>query len=123
MKTAARFGPAFEEPERQGAIPGAALDLTVAAVPYAFDCLGAGIGYGTELTFSGADADDWDVNYDAAAAAYLHITDGWAADGYPSAPENTECYANADEPSIVSQLRSPRRSTVRVGMQILCVAR
>ena len=68
-QTTARFGPAFEEPVRQGDIPGPALDLTVATAPYAFDCLGTGIGYGMELTFSGADADDWDDNYDAAEAA------------------------------------------------------
>ena len=123
-QTTARFGPAFEEPERQGAIPGAALDLAVAAAPYAFDCLGTGTGYGMELTFSGADADDWDVNYDAAAAAYLRIADGWAADGYRSSPENSEYYAYADEPSVVSQLRARHvGSTVRVGMQSLCVAR
>lgn len=123
-QTTARFGPAYAEPERQGAIPGPALDLDVAAAPYAFDCLGTGIGYGMELTFSGADADDWDVNYDAAEAAYLRITEGWAADGHPSAPENTEFYAVADEPSIVSQLRARHvGSTVRVGMQSLCVVR
>ncbi|MDJ0376301.1 hypothetical protein [Cryobacterium sp. PH31-L1] len=47
-----------------------------------------------------------------------------ATDGHPSAPENTEFYAVADEPSIVSQLRARNvGSTVRVGMQSLCVAR
>ncbi|TFD91338.1 hypothetical protein [Cryobacterium serini] len=123
-QTTARFGPAFQEPERQGAIPGTALDLAVAAAPYAFDCLGTGIGYGMELTFSGADTDDWDVNYDAAAAAYLRITTGWATDGHPSAAENSEFYAYADEPSVVSQLRARHiGSTVRVGMQSLCVAK
>lgn len=123
-QTSARFGPAFEEPERQGAVPGVALDLDVAAAPYAFDCLGTGIGYGMELTFSGADADDWDVNYDAAAAAFLRITDGWADDGYPSQTYNSEFLAYADDPSIVSQLRARHvGSTVRVGLQSLCVAR
>ncbi|WP_104191211.1 hypothetical protein [Cryobacterium sp. Y82] len=96
----------------------------MAAAPYAFDCLGTGIGYGMELTFSGADTDDWDVNYDAAAAAYLRITTGWATDGHPSAPENSEFYAYADEPSVVSQLRARNvGSTVRVGMQSLCMAK
>ncbi|MDJ0338131.1 hypothetical protein [Cryobacterium sp. PH31-O1] len=123
-QTTSRFGPAFEEPERQGAIPGAALDLAVVAAPYAFDCLGSGIGYGMELTFSGADTDDWDVNYDAAAAAFLRITDGWADDGYPSQTYNSEFLAYADEPSVVSQLRARHiGSTVRVGLQSLCVAR
>ena len=123
-QTAARFGPAFEEPVRQGAIPGAALDLAVAAAPYAFDCLGTGIGYGMELTFSGEDADDWDVNYNAAEAAFLRITEGWATDGYPGGPEDNEYFVTADEPSVVSQLSARHfGSTVRVGMQSLCVAR
>ncbi|TFC29932.1 hypothetical protein E3O25_04005 [Cryobacterium sp. TMT1-3] len=123
-QTSARFGPAFAEPERQGAVPGPALDLAVAAAPYAFDCLNTGIGYGMELTFSSAAVDDWDVNYDAAAAAFLRITAGWAADGYPSQTYNSEFLAYADEPSLVSQLRARHvGSTVRVGMQSLCVAR
>ena len=96
----------------------------MAAAPYACDCLGTGIGYGMELTFSGADADDWDVNYDDAAAAFLRITDGWADDGYPSQTYNSEFLAYADDPSIVSQLRARHvGSTVRVGLQSLCVAR
>ena len=123
-QTTARFGPAFEAPAVQGEVPGPALDLAVAAAPYAFDCAdGAGIGYGLNLSFSGADTDDWDVNYDAAAAAFLRITDGWAADGYPSQTDNSEFLAYADEPSIVSQLRARHiGSIVRVGVQSLCVA-
>ena len=123
-RTTARFGPAFEAPAAQGEVPGAALDLAGATTPYSFQCAdGAGVGYGMNLTFSGANTDDWDVNYDAAAAAFLRITDGWAADGYPSQTYNSEFLAHADEPSIVSQLRARHiGSIVRVGVQSLCVA-
>lgn len=125
VQTTARFGPAFAAPAVQGEVPGATLDLGVAAAPYQFDCAdGAGIGYGMNLTFSGANADDWEVNYDAAAVAFLRITDGWAADGYPSQTYNSEFLAYADEPSIVSQLRARHiGSIVRVGVQSLCVAK
>jgi len=124
-QTTARFGPAFEAPAVQGEVPGPALDLAVAAAPYAFDCAdGAGIGYGLNLSFSGADTDDWDVNYAAAAAAFLRITDGWAVDGYPSQTDNSEFLAYADSPSVVSQLRARHiGSIVRVGLQSLCVAK
>ena len=73
---------------------------------------------------SGADTEDWDVNDDAAATAYLRITTGWTTDGHPSAPENTDVHAYSDEPSVVSQLRARHvGSTVRRGMQSLCVAK